>query len=52
MSPRVIWHPARGCVRFRCPCGRLLTWPVKAHGKRIPEAKRDKRCECGVLHTR
>lgn len=48
----VVWHPARGCVRFKCACGRVLGWKHKSGGKRIPDEDRSEMCPCGVMHTR
>ena len=48
-----IHHPARGSMRVRCPCGRLMHWPYNPKpGRRIPESHRNMRCHCGILHTR
>lgn len=49
---KVVWHPARGCVRFKCACGRVLGWKHKSGGKRIPDEDRSEMCPCGVMHTR
>ncbi len=35
-ADEVVLHPARGCVRFKCRCGRVRTWAHKSGGRRIP----------------